>query len=970
MLDAELGASRASEVAPHFDARRHVRFTSAWASARWDLVTAYHDVLSGRIDATALEAELDRLAPHADDIGQTARWLARRVPAFARAATPTERPGSTETALVTGASPGSIAAALVKRLLRDGATVVVTTSTDTPERRRFYRDLYRTCAGPGAQLHVLPANLASFADIDALVAWLQAPGGGRPGRDDLRLDPFTPTLIAPFAAMRTLGDADEAGAQFETAVRLQLLGVQRLVGAFRHPLKVLLPLSPNHGSFGGDGPYGETKAALEVLIRRAQTEPWGANTEIVAPRIGWVRGTGLMGANDALAPLVEERLGIRTFSADEIAGLLLAGDTDLDGGLSRIENLRAALEPLARELLAGAPRPAAPAPPARVEALPSPGTDMAPHAPATLPEHGLRPEDCVVIAGTGELGPGGTGRSRFALELGELDSPGVVAELAWLCGLVSYEVERYRGRWIDTATREEVPEARLAARYADEVARRVGLRALEGDGTIEAHGHTVLAPVTLEQPLTFEVDTEEEARAFADARKVGDRWRVTQPAGSRIRVPRIVAHTRRVAGQLPTGLDLARFGVPADLIASADRMALVNLASTVEAFADAGVTPEELIGEIGAPNVANTQGAGMGGMASLRRLLLDHLLAEPRQSDRVQEALGNVVAAHTVQTYVGSEGPMVHPVGACATAAVSLEVAYDKIRSGSALAVVAGGFDDLTPEGMLGFADMGATASSDALEAMGLAPHEASRANDVRRAGFVEAQGGGTQLVVRGDVALRLGLPVRGVLVYAGSFGDGLHASIPATGFGALGSATPLRRELERHGLTADDIGVVSKHDTSTEMNDPTEAELHERLQDALGRTPGNPLLVVSQKTVTGHAKGGAAAWQVDGVLRMLETGVVPGNRNLESVDPLERGNAHLALGDRPIRLAEPLHAALIASLGFGHVSAVLAIAHPDTFLAALDDPGEYLRRAGRRRALGAQRRLETRHGRPGPVRR
>src|SRR4029078_4789914 len=102
-------------------------------------------------------------------------------------------------------------------------------------------------------------------------------------------------------------------------------------------------------------------------------------------------------------------------------------------------------------------------------------------------------------------------------------------------------------------------------------------------------------------------------------------------------------------------------------------------------------------------------------------------------------------------------------------------------------------------------------------------------------------------------------------------------------------------------------------------------ADPHERLQDALGRTPGNPLLVVSQKTVTGHAKGGAAAWQVDGVLRMLETGVIPGNRNLESVDPLERGNVHLTLGDRPIALAEPLKAALIASLRFRHVSAVPA---------------------------------------------
>ena len=142
-------------------------------------------------------------------------------------------------------------------------------------------------------------------------------------------------------------------------------------------------------------------------------------------------------------------------------------------------------------------------------------------------------------------------------------------------------------------------------------------------------------------------------------------------------------------------------------------------------------------------------------------------------------------------------------------------------------------------------------------------------------------------------------------------------------------------------------------------MNDPAEADLHERLQDALGRTPGNPLLVVSQKTVTGHAKGGAAAWQLDGVLRMLETGVVPGNRNLESVDPLERDNAPPDARrppDPPRRAAE---GRADRRLGFGHVSAVLAVAHPDTFLAAIDPSA---------RRLPAPRRPPSRRGRPAPA--
>ncbi|MDP2711204.1 MAG: beta-ketoacyl synthase N-terminal-like domain-containing protein, partial [Solirubrobacteraceae bacterium] len=1105
LLDAELGAGRADEVAPRFDHRRHVRFTSAWASARWDLVGAYHDGLRGTID----EAALRRIAAHGDDpvLAQIARFLAGRcddplagkLRAIADAGAggaaphaepppglrPTVRiePGGTlsagaaedaerpqdllaglppelrdalvapadlrgETALVTGASPGSIAAELVRRLLAGGATVVVATSTDTPARRRWYRELYRLSAGPGAELHVLPANLASFADVDALANWLAHPQTSARGRPDLRLDPLHPTIVAPFAAIATAGDAAAAGADSELALRLQLLGVQRLVGAVAGRLPdgavaptILLALSPNHGAFGGDGAYGETKAALETLLARwhSEQDSWGSRVRIVAPRIGWVRGTGLMAAGDAVAALVEERLGVRTCSTAELGWLLcaLAGpgalreaaarapvQVDLTGGLAAIGDLHAAVGPLAAELgerTAIARRRAeldadvSGAAQQTIDALPSVDTDtaqlastMATDRPtaapapaaapgraespvpartrATAPEPTLDPADLVVIVGSGELGPCGSGAARFDLEVDGVPSPAAIGELAWLCGLVGYERDGYRGRYVDAAGGGEVAESELAVRYGEAVAARIGVRALQDDETVDAAGLRVLAPLALPADVRFDLDDERQAQAFARADPehaqvrhdpATGSWHVLLRAGAQIRVPRSVAHARRVAGQLPQGLDLARFGIPGDLLATADRMALVNLACTVEAFADAGLTPEELLAEVHPALVGNTQGAGMGGMASLRRLLLDHLLDDERLPDRLQESLGNVVAAHAVQSFVGSYGPMVHPVAACATAAISLEEAHDKIRAGKALAILAGGFDDLTPEGLVGFGDMGATASSDELEAIGIAPHESSRANDVRRRGFVEAQGGGALLVVRGDVALTLGLPVRGVLAYAGSFADGVQASIPAPGMGVLAAAlggpdSPLARALARLGLSADDVAVVSKHDTSTEMNDPNEADLHERIQAALGRTPGNPLLVVSQKTVTGHSKGGAAAWQVDGMLRMMQTGVVPGNRNLECADPLLRDGPALVVGDRPLRLAEPPRAGLVTSLGFGHVSALLAIAHPDTFLSAVpaEQRADYLARAGRRRAEGVQQRLRTRLGRPAAVRR
>ena len=199
---------------------------------------------------------------------------------------------------------------------------------------------------------------------------------------------------------RTAGDAGEAGAGFEIALRLQLLGVQRLVGALaaRAPVAVLLPLSPNHGALRRRRPVRRDEGRARGAAPRARArEPWGATTRIVAPRIGWVRGTGLMGANDAVAPLVEERLGVRTFSrrrdglaADRAARHARdAASSTSTGGLSAIADLRAAVAAARRRAARRAPRRAArrhrlqrrARTATAVDALPSPGTDTAPRAP-------------------------------------------------------------------------------------------------------------------------------------------------------------------------------------------------------------------------------------------------------------------------------------------------------------------------------------------------------------------------------------------------------------------------------------------------------------------------------------------------------------------------------------------------------------------------------------------------------------
>lgn len=79
----------------------------------------------------------------------------------------------------------------------------------------------------------------------------------------------------------------------------------------------------------------------------------------------------------------------------------------------------------------------------------------------------------------------------------------------------------------------------------------------------------------------------------------------------------------------------------------------------------------------------------------------------------------------------------------------------------------------------------------------------------------------------------------------------------------------PLRRALAVWGLTIDDIGVASFHGTSTVANDKNESSAFNAQFEHLGRSKGNCCFVIAQKWLTGHPKGGAAAW-MSAWLRLL----------------------------------------------------------------------------------------------------
>lgn len=993
-VSAELGTNWPALVAPVFDERKAVLLDDRWASAREDLA---------RLAAGAALPSSVSFKGTGEAVADQATWwakntdgeISKRFEQIALSARQNEGGNfAGQIAVVTGMAPNSIASALVADLLAGGATVVATASSINSARLQYAKQLYRENANGSAALWLVPANLASYRDVDAFVNWIGNEQTRTVGSEVQVTKPaLIPDLYFPFAAPPVQGTLQDAGAAAENQARLLLWSVERSMTALaqigretnvEHKLHVVLPGSPNKGTFGGDGAYGEVKAAFDAIVNKWHIEPWSERITLAHPLIGWVAGTNLMGGNDPLVKAAKAA-GIRVWSPAEISAELLELVTPAARDAARLAPLHADLTGgLGNFSLGELPTPAPQVATldvsdglAKVDALPSPARVTQPTLPAWS-QVNTRLEDMVVIVGLGEVSPWGSGRTRFEAEYGiqydgtvELTAAGVL-ELAWMTGLLTWRDTPVAG-WYDVEG-NVVNESEIFDRYRDEVVARSGIRTFVDDMAITDLSSPEQVDMFLDRDITFSVENEAAARSYVEsdpefttAIENDGEWQVIRKKGAQSRVPRKATLARRVGGQFPTNFDPAKWGIPASMIESIDRIAVWNLVVTVDAYLSAGFSPAEILQAVHPADVAMTQGTGFGGMTSMRKLFVERFLAEDIPTDILQETLPNVVAGHTMQSYVGGYGAMIHPVGACATAAVSVEEGVDKIVCGKADFVVAGAIDDIAVESITGFANMNATADSEVMAAKGISERFYSRANDRRRGGFVESQGGGTILLARGSVAFELGLPVLGVVGFVQSFADGAHTSIPAPGIGALaagrgGPNSKLACSLGDLGVSPDEIAVISKHDTSTNANDPNETDLHNRLATALGREKGNPMFIISQKTLTGHTKGGAAVFQIAGLIDIFKTNRLPANRALDCVDPEMAIAPGFVWLREPITLPKAVKAGLLTSLGFGHISAIVALVHPAAFGQAIvqqfgiEAADRWISRATERLRAGARR--------------
>ncbi|KAK5556017.1 beta subunit of fatty acid synthetase [Exophiala xenobiotica] len=749
-------------------------------------------------------------------------------------------------ALMTGAGAGSIGAEVLQGLISGGAKVVVTTSRYSREVTEYYQSMYARFGSKGAQLVVVPFNQGSKQDVESLIDYIYDNKKGL-GWD---LD-----FIVPFAAIPENGrEIDSIDSKSELAHRIMLTNLVRLLGCVKakkfdngfntRPAQVILPLSPNHGTFGNDGLYSESKLALETLFNRWYSESWADYLTICGAVIGWTRGTGLMSGNNIVAEGVE-KLGVRTFSQQEMAFNLLGLMSpaivdlcqtepvwaDLNGGLQFLPDLKDLMTRLRAEIMETSAVRQAVTKETAIENKVVNGEDsealykkvtIEPRANIkfdfpTLPEwkeeiQPLNPklkgmvdlDKVVVVTGFAELGPWGNSRTRWEMEAhGEFSLEGCV-EMAWMMGLIKNHNGPLKGKsysgWVDAKTSEPVDDKDVKAKYEKQILEHSGIRLIEPElfNGYDPKKKQLLQEIQIEEDLDPFEASEETAKEFK--RQHGEKvetfalesgeFTVRLKKGATLLIPKALRFDRLVAGQIPTGWNAKQYGIPDDIISQVDPVTLFVLVCTVESLLASGITdPYEFYKYVHLSEVGNCVGSGIGGTTALRGMYKDRFMDKPVQKDILQESFINTMAAWVNMLLLSSTGPIKTPVGACATAVESIDIGYETIVEGKARVCFVGGFDDFQEEGSYEFANMKATSNAEDEFAHGRTPREMSRPTTTTRNGFMESQGCGMQIIMTARLALDMGTPIYGILGLVSTATDKIGRSVPAPGQGVLTTA-------------------------------------------------------------------------------------------------------------------------------------------------------------------------------------
>jgi 3-oxoacyl-[acyl-carrier-protein] synthase II len=222
-----------------------------------------------------------------------------------------------------------------------------------------------------------------------------------------------------------------------------------------------------------------------------------------------------------------------------------------------------------------------------------------------------------------------------------------------------------------------------------------------------------------------------------------------------------------------------------------------------------------------------------------------------------------------IGVYFGLQGRIYTTSSACTSGSQGIGYAYEAIKRGQQVIMLAGGCEALCPTGAAVFDTLYATSVRND-EA-----HLTPRPFDRDRDGLVIGEGSGTLILEELEHALARDAKIHAELVGFGTNSDGRHVTQPSSET----MQTVMNLSLRDADLSAEAIGYISAHGTATARGDIAESQATERVFGQ--KTP-----ISAFKSFTGHTLGACGALEAWTSIEMMNSNWFHATVNLDNADP------------------------------------------------------------------------------------
>ena len=335
------------------------------------------------------------------------------------------------------------------------------------------------------------------------------------------------------------------------------------------------------------------------------------------------------------------------------------------------------------------------------------------------------------------------------------------------------------------------------------------------------------------------------------------------------------------------------------------RAALFGVIAAREAWNDAGL-------RAGEPHAGVLIGSGGGGIDVGERQYEDFFTSGGRHVTPYAIAVGICgMVSSEISISLGLRG-ISHVLSCgCTSSTDAIGYAASLIRAGDYDVLLSGGTDGCVLPGMIfGFSRMRAVSTH-----YNDRPAAASRPFDRGRDGFVLGEGAWMLVLEREDRARARGATCYARIEGYGSTCDAYHRVQMDPDGGEI--IRCIETALGKSGRAREEIGYISYHGTSTQLNDAIESRCVRRVFGAVAdRVPGSSI-----KSMIGHPQGASGAAGVTATALAMQHCVLPPTINLDDPDPA----CEMDFIPKQPRRAQ-IEAALCNCLGFGSKNSALVL--------------------------------------------